>query len=202
VADAAVLRIYEAEGIHAAYFPVAFEPSHNPLPDVPAYDVLYLGNNYSDYRRGLYDVLRSLPAKVGIYGNGWPQNEGECTYDFTTGHALYQRAKIAIADNQYADAVGSLSTRTLQAFGAGCFTLHQKVADLKKLTGFIPGRHYVSFETLDQLPDLVAYWLAPERDLRRQVMGDMAREFVLEKHTWAVRVRRLVEELLPEVARV
>ena len=200
--NGAVIKDFEQHGIRAAYFPFGFEPPNRDLPDVPRYDVVYLGNNYSESRRRLYDVLRALPYHVGIYGSGWPQSEGECTYDFTMGEALYRNAKLTISDAQWPDADGYLSNRPFQAMAAGCFLLQQRVRMMDTMTGLREGKHYVGYDTMDELPALVAHWLAPEQDAKRREIAWRAQKFVRLFHGWDARVTCLVEKLLPALEEV
>lgn len=194
VVNASVLDTYKEQGVKAAFWPHAYETAVRPLPDVPAYDVVYLGNCYSEFRKTLYPILRSLPCSVGIYGNGWPQAEGECTYDFTMGEALYRRAKITISDNEYTDAPGYLSNRPFQAMYAGCFLLQQFVPALTEWTGLAPGFHYGGFEQIAQLPMVVERWLN-DPDVRNKV-ANQGQQFVSLYHSFESRVLQLMEEIV------
>lgn len=197
VVNGSVLDAYKRHGINAALWPHSFETPVRELPDVPEYDVIYLGNNYSEKRGELYKVLRSLPYKVGIYGNGWPESEGECTYDFTTGHALYRKAKICISDNEYTDAVGYLSNRPFQAMAAGCFVLQQIVTGLPELVGYKANVHYGLFADIDSIPMAVEHWL--QHDKERQIISRAGQAYTLLSHSFEARTKQLFEELLPEV---
>ena len=197
--NASALDAYAPEGIRAFYFPFGYEAPTAPLPNTPAYDVVFLGNAYSDARRRLYDTLRQLEASVGIYGTGWEQAQGECNYDFAVAEALYRRAYIVISDNQFPEARGYMSDRPIQALAAGGgLLLQQYVADLQPLTGLQNGVHYVEWQTPDDLHARVADWLHGERTDERGRIAETAREFVLRWHTWERRVEQLlqwVEEL-------
>lgn len=162
VTNGSVIKTLVMARVKAHMWLHSFEPAIRDLPDVQAHDVVFLGNNYSDHRAELYKVLRALPCNVGIYGNGWPQSEGENTYDFTTGKALYRKAKICISDNEYTDAVGYLSNRPFQAMAAGCLVLQQNVERITDYTRWIGGLHYWHYKRLDELPDLVDYFLNNE----------------------------------------
>ena len=197
VVNGAVLPDYARAGVRAAFWPFGYETPNRELPDVPAYDVVYLGNNYSPSRAELYTLLRSLPYSVGIYGSGWPRSEGECTYDFTYGEALYRKAKLTISDAQWPDADGYLSNRPFQAMAAGCFVLQQRVKDVQVMTGLVNGAHWALYFTPDELPDLVRDWL--HRDAERRHIAAKGRREVQERHSWDERVRVLVDELLPEL---
>ena len=195
VVNASVLPIYEREGIHAAFWPFGYETANAPLPDMPAHDVVYLGNAYSAHRHELERILRELPYNVGIYGSGWQRADGNTTYDFPAGEALYRNAKLTISDNQFPEARGYLSNRPFQAMAAGCFVLQQRVADLKALTRLMSGVHYIQFDYLDGLTALVDYWLAPERDTARQAIATKGQRFVSQYHSFEARVNELIAML-------
>lgn len=197
VVNASVLPLYAAAGVRAAFWAFGYETPLTPLPEVPAYDVVYLGNHYSDKRGMLYRRLRDLPYTVGIYGNGWAQSEGECTYDFAMGEALYRRAKLTVSDNQFPDAIGYLSNRPFQAMAAGCFVLQQRVEGLTGLTGLVDGDHLALFDALDDLPEAIDDWM--NHDEERQRIAAQGQTFVLEHHSWKVRVDTLLEQLLKGV---
>lgn len=198
--NASVLTDYERAGIHAAYCPFGYETPNATLPDVPAYDVVFLGNNYSAERARLYHALRGVDANVGFYGAGWEQSEGECNYDFAYAEALYKNARIAVSDNQFPDARGYLSDRPIQVMAAGgALLLQQTVADLAPLTGLVDGGHYIGWNSIDDLPRVVAQWLSPTRIRTVQRITQDAQAFVLSRHTWQKRVEQLVNEWLPEL---
>lgn len=194
VVNASVLPIYADHHVNAAFWAFGYETPMTPLPDVPAYDVVYLGNNYSDKRGELYRILRSLPYSVGIYGNGWERAEGECTYDFAMGEALYRNAKLTISDNQFPDAAGYLSNRPFQAMAAGCLVLQQRVAQLEELTGLIDGEHLITFDELEQLPDVIGACLYFNQG--RELIAAHGQSFVMAEHSWDARVKVLFEQIL------
>lgn len=202
VVNASVLKTYEDYGIRAAFCPFGYETPITPLPDAPHYDVLFLGNNYSEKRLALYQTLRSLNVDVGIYGSGWPQAEGECNYDFAQAESLYRNARVVVSDNQFLEARGYLSDRPIQALAAGTLLLQQYVADLEPLTGLANGVHYVEWGSFEELPNLVYHWLNPSQvKSRGRILRD-GQTFVKSAHTWEARVRQLMIEWLPELGRV
>lgn len=197
VINGSVLSTYAELGINARYWQFGYETALGELPDVPAYDVVFLGNNYSEKRAELYNVLRSLPYKVGIYGSGWPQSEGQCTYDFAYGEALYRKAKIAIDDSQWPDAEGYTSNRILQAMYAGCFVLHQYVSKLEDYASLFADVDYAQFSTLDELPECVAMWLSADKE--RCEIAQLGHNAVVAYHSFDARVAQLFDEFLPTV---
>ena len=194
VINASVLPIYEREGIRAAFWPFGVEMPNRPLPEVPSYDVVFLGNNYSEKRQQLYTVLRSLPYKVGIYGSGWAQSEGECNYDFTYAWALYENAKICISDNQFPDAEGYLSDRPWQAMAAGCLVFQQYVKHLLRWT-HIAHHEYVEWHIPDELPSLIEEYLRIYDTPKVRAIRHSAKDHVLKFDTFDERVKQLFKML-------
>jgi spore maturation protein CgeB len=190
VSNGSVLPDYAANGVNAAYWPFGYETPVRPLPDVPAHDVVFLGNAYSEHRRALGKLLKSLPYNVGLYGTGWENGDGDCNYDFTYGEALYKKAKIAISDNEFTDAVGYLSNRPFQILAAGgAILLQQEVVKLEEMTGLQSLKHMDTFENLDEIEGAVAKWLRLEH-LRGEIV-EIGQQFVQECHSYDVRVREL-----------
>lgn len=202
VINASVLDNYAHANIRANFWSFGVEPvDYRHLPLSRAFDVVFLGNNYSEKRQQLNDCLINLPCTVGLFGNGWSYSGGDCNYDFRTAASIYEQATIAISDNQFPDALGYLSDRPYQAMAAGAFVLQQRVAELEEWTGFIEGIHYIGFDDLNELPALVEYWLKPENANARRQIADIAQKFVTTEHSFDARVRQLYEQLLPEVSR-
>lgn len=198
VVNGGVLADYAAAGVRAAFWPFGYEPvDESALPPMPSHDVVFLGNNYSDSRTALYEVLRGLNANVGIYGNGWPQGEGETTYDFAAGAALYRNAKVAISDAQWPDATGYLSNRSFEALAAGVLVFQQRVDQIEELLGLRDGEHWVLYNTPDELPALVAKWLDPADADQREAIAAAGKAFVRHYHSWERRVAHLLDELWP-----
>jgi hypothetical protein len=198
--NASVLFAYAEAGIHAKYCPFGYEAPISPLPETKAHELVFLGNNYSEKRKALYDVLRFIRHDVGIYGSGWEWSDGECNYDFAYSQALYQRALIAISDNQFPDALGYLSDRPFQVLAAnGAILFQQRVLGLEALTGLKAGVHYVEFVELDDLYGLVKYWVKPSQRPERERMAAAGRNLVQARHLWRHRVETLVQSWLPEV---
>lgn len=194
VVNANVLSVYQAQGIRAAYWQVAYEPiSEDEIPAMPAHDVVFLANCYSEQRRALGHLLQGMQGvNVGLYGRGWKWGNGDTTYNFPAGAGLYRNAKIAIGDNQYSDKSGFVSNRIFEVLSGGVFLLHQTVPDLQQLTGLVDGVHYVSWNDTNDLQRKIKHWLQPRyQDQRRQIAA-AGREYVREYHNFDVRVDELL----------
>jgi glycosyltransferase involved in cell wall biosynthesis len=199
VVNASVIAEYEAHGIRAAYWQIAYEPVDD-YPDMPVHDVVLLGNAYTDARRELGQVLQGMPGvNVGLYGRGWQWGNGDTTYDFPKGATLYRNAKIAVGDNQYADQRAFVSNRIFEALAHGAFLLHQTVPGLEELTGIKDGVHYISWTDLADLQGKIRHWLQPKREGRRREIAASARAFVRDYHSFDARVAQLFDELIPMV---
>lgn len=201
VVNGSALEAYEQNGIRAAFCPFGYEAAHERAKgNIPQYDVVFLGNNYSEKRQRLYEALRSLNCRVGVYGSGWANSQGECNYDFATAEALYLNATLAVSDNQFPDAKGYMSDRPIQIMGAGgALLLQQTVRDLGAMTGIVAGTHYVEWDSIEDLLFVIEEWLKPDWYLRRHVMTNAAYKLVHESHTWGRRVEQLVTQWLPEL---
>lgn len=203
VVNAAPLEMYEGLGIKAAYWQIGYEQARGELPDVPKYDIVYLANAYMESRHQLGKFLKGLPYKVGLYGAGWEDGDGECLYDFATAKALHLNSKIVIGD-AFPGTTAFVSNRFIQTLGdGGGLLLHESMPNLKQFTGFEDGKHYVAWEDLDDLGDKIAYWLerVKGRAAHRGRIRKAGRVVVEKEYTFDALVYRLITELLPLIER-
>lgn len=195
VVNATMIPEYEARGIPAAYWQVASEEPET-LPDMPAFDVLFLANCYSDYRREFGRTLKGLPYSTGLYGSGWGDlGEGTTLYDFATSHALMGNAKICIGDSQHTHAEGFVSNRFFETLYAGGFLLHQPIPGFDKLTGFQAGKHYATFTDAANLAEQVTYYMTHDKE--REKIRKAGMRYCRKYHTFDARVRELLLKLIP-----
>lgn len=206
VAAPDVLPEYERLGIRAGYWNIAYEPPIGELPDMPAYDIVFLGNVINDKRRAMLEMLRTLPYKVGIYGD-WEHADGRNVYNFAEGEALYKNARLAIADNVYVDQQRYISNRPMQCMAAGgALLLHQYVERMEELSGWREWVHYVQWDDLADLKAVIDHWMTEDiipgespvlmKGYKNSaaIVSD-AQAHVLEHHTFDARVRQLFEML-------
>lgn len=198
VVNAAALPLYGAMGIPAAYWQIGYEDWSTPLPAVPAHDVVFLANAYSDERRALEPLLRGTGLDVGLYGAHWARPDGDCLYDFDTGAALYRTAKISVSDTFHDGKTpvrAFVSNRVFQALAAGAFLLQQHSEALQTFTGLVAGEHYVEWRTPSELVDLIGYYVNKPDERKR--IADAGCAFVLEHYSFDEQVRKLFVEILP-----
>lgn len=192
--NASALDSYTQAGIPAAYWQCAFEPVSDVLPDMPAHDIVFLGNAYSDKRIELVKFLKALPYNVGIYGRGWEDvgitPDGECLYNFDKTRAIYLNAKLTVGDNQYPEYKGFVSNRIFDAMAAGtCLMLHQPIAEFEELTGITDNEHHGSWVDYDELQVEIRFYLLNEGV--RQVIAQSGAAFIHEHHSFDARVAEL-----------
>ena len=201
VVNAAALDVYQKHGIRAAYWQIGYEMPVGELPDMPAHDVVFLGNCYSDDRRALETLLRSNGWRAGFYGQGWAQVDGNTLYDFAAGEALYRGAKAAIGDT-FPGQRAFVSNRMFQALAAGAFLLQQTVPDLEAYTGLKDGVHYVAWDDLEDLQAKLHLWLGSKQARKRAKIAKAGQAFVRDNYSFDAQVRKLFVELLPLIAEV
>lgn len=200
VVNSSVIPELHEKGIGAAHWDIAFEPLILPpadwTPADPAFDVIFLGNAYSDQRHRLGDVLLGLDADVRLYGSGWPNGASNTTYDFRQTGDLIRQARVVIGDSQWPDATGFVSDRLVNSLAAGgAVLLHQWFDGIEDL-GLIDGENCVIWQGLEDLPELVAYWCNPRREKRRRAIAQAGQALALARHSFDCRVRELFLDLL------
>lgn len=188
---------YDEAGINWFYWQIGYEDPIGVIPVVPTYDVLFMGNGYSEERLQLAKLLRGLECKVGIYGYwpNWVKSNGSTLYDFTTGAELCKKAKIIIGDSQWPNATGFVSNRLFQTMAAGGLLLQQEFDGLEDLLGLRDGEHLIVWKTMKDLPGLISNLLRPEMIQERKRIAKTGQEFILKNHSFDVRVQELLRKL-------
>lgn len=194
-----VLDRYRSMGVNADYWQIGYEPDGVGCEPIDKrYDVVFLGNGYSADRRKLGRFLSSLNGiKLGLYGSGWTNSEGQTTYDFKAGCRIYQAGKISIGDSQWPD-TGFVSNRIFQALAAGGAALaHEWFKDMDKL-GLIDSETCIIWRSHHELEDKIRHYLNHEDERRR--IAEAGQRMCLERHSFDVRVSELFEMLEMEKA--
>jgi glycosyltransferase involved in cell wall biosynthesis len=185
------------------YWQIGYEISNAvPIVSTPKHDVLFLGNEYSEKRKKFGKILKSMKGvNVGIYGD-WQsiKVDGINLYNFDEGTRLYKNCKIALGDCQWRDSVGYVSNRILQCLYSGTFMLQQSFKGMEKYTGLKSGVHLVTWEEMEEVPELVKYWM--KHDEQRLKIAETGRDYVLKNHSFDVRVDELFKKLTTTSSRV
>jgi glycosyltransferase involved in cell wall biosynthesis len=197
IVDAAGLKQYETE---THYWQVSYEEPAGDLPNMPAYDIVFLGNNYNAPRQALYETLRGTNASVGIYGRGWQQADGQNLYDFAPGVALYKNARLAVGDT-FPGTSAFVSNRFFQVLAVGGAMMMQQITpDFETHNpGLIDGEHYIGWRDLNDLKDKLTYWLDGRRESRRTAIAKAAQEIVVKNYSFDAQVKKLWIDIFPEV---
>lgn len=201
VCNAKVIEPLQALGVPAFYWAHSFESVDDPLPDMPAHDVVFLGNGYDEFRKHLGLELKSLQCDVGLYGKGHiVDTNGKTHYDFSAGRSLYKNAKIAISD-QHFQAYAYTSNRFWEILGAGgALILHQKTdSGIDEMTGLKEDTHFVTWTDIDDLKRKIHYWLQDSNQERRcEIVRNAHRQ--AQNHSFDARVKQLLLEIIPQLA--
>lgn len=201
VVNAHVLPVYESWGVRAAYWQIGYEEPSGDLPDVPAHDILFMGNMNSKQRQDLETALTAEAARqhadLGLYGFGWKEPAGNTLYDFAAGEALYRRCQIAVGDQFWGQTHAFVSNRFFQALAAGAFMLQEQSPGLDEYCGLIDGAHYVSWKGLDDLQMKLRHWLGPKRSAKRRQIAEAGQAFVRANFSFERQVQKLFDDLLP-----
>lgn len=159
----------------------------------PAYacDVCLAGNRYG--KREIEDQLdpEALGCRVKIWGKGWEKVKALAPY--SGGHLpygempkVYRSVKIVLDDaTASTQESGSVNSRVFDALAAGRLVLTNNERGAEET---FEGRLPV-FRSKEELTELVRHYLADEE--ARQAKVKELREFVLAKHTYAIRAEEL-----------
>lgn len=194
--NAKVLPIYEREGIRAAYWQIAYKDALHEV-EAPAHDILFQANWYA-YRDPIFSALRRLQndgLNVGMYGNHKLAIRST-HYNFSEQAALYRNARIVIGDT-FPNTVGFVSNRVFQALANGAFLLQQHSPRLEDYTGLKAGVHYAQWQTVDDLPQQVKFWMHHADE--RKAIAQAGREYVRANFSADAQVDKLFHELLPRL---
>lgn len=186
-------------GINAAVLLDSFQDLD--APDMPAFDVVFCGNNYPPRlstarpRQAMVNAIRAaLPdVRFGVYGKHYDTSNGEHTYDYAASKGTYNAAKLAIVDNMYPENYGYASDRLYNALAHSQCVLLQRIDGMEAIWGLRDGVHCVVWETYADLAEKIDYYL--KHDAARRKIGKQGRTFIREHHHYDARVRELFDLL-------
>jgi len=203
VVNGSVLGFYEQYHITSAYWQIGYEegdPKKARKEIVKKNDIVFLGNAYDRRRRDLFDFVQSTGYSNAFYGSGWEISAGDTTYDFDTGVAILNKAKIVLGDNLYPDQYGFVSNRIFQSLAAGgAMLMHQEIPGLEELTGLQDGVHYVAWRDFEDLLHKLHYYL--ENEGERKNIARAGTRYCKKHHSFDARVDELFSDLLPRAKR-
>jgi glycosyltransferase involved in cell wall biosynthesis len=183
--------------LHQATEPERFFPD----PTGPKHQLLFIGNSRR-VPRPIIDALRGTEYDLAVYGGDWTpelldpkhlrgewvRNEELRTY--------YSSADIVLNDH-WGDMreLGIISNRVYDALACGAFVVSDRVPGIdEEFDGAV-----ATYETREELHTIIVEALA--HPARRAAAGERGRAAVLARHTFEQRVDRILEVLLPRLAR-
>ena len=193
-----VANVYDEANINWFYWQIGYEKTY-PSDGFRGHDIVFLANGYSKDRLMLARSLIKCGYNVGLYGS-WSsefKSYGNTLYDFDAGAAIYKNSKIAIGDSQWIHATGFVSNRLFQALEAGAFLLHQRFDGMEELLGLKSGEHLVVWDNVSELLDIIPYWMNNKSG--REKIAKKGQKFVIENHSFDVRVNELMDKLGYEI---
>jgi glycosyltransferase involved in cell wall biosynthesis len=156
-------------------------------------DIIFTGNLYKQFplynlRIDTYKALKEkFGDKVKFYGSGWKEIDSNIApFSFNFSGSLYSRAKICISINNI-NAKRYTSDRLLNMMACGAFCLVHYYEDIE--TDFKNNEHVVYWKTIDELIDLIEYWL-PEKEKRKNI-GDNAASLMYGQYRWCNRIEEM-----------
>lgn len=189
-----------ADEYKVIYFPLAVDAElYSPQPSMEEFvsDVTFVGNrrmrDLDTYNRYL---LPAIKYKCSIYGNGWDL-KGYENYtkhwkgilDYSDAAVLYSSSKLSLCihSRMYTDRFHLATTRGLHSLACNCLVLSDKIQALKEMLpegiGIIYTNGYGETEKY-----LKKYLFD---DDARMKIAEKGRMWVLQNHTWDIRIDQL-----------
>jgi glycosyltransferase involved in cell wall biosynthesis len=200
--ESAVVDNYEREGIKWAYWQIGYEDvgddyqtkaddyyreqgRQSPFTDGLQWPIVYLASLRSPERKAIARLVEEFGGR-----NFNPGDEFASLYNFSVTKAIYNRAKVIISDNGFTSR-GFVSNRLFQALASGGgIVLQQHVDGLDELTGLRNMFHYVEWNTLDDLRELIANSL--DDDYIVKPIAESGTRFVRENFSFDAQVAKLM----------
>ncbi len=212
------LSLLSGENGHesAHYLPLGALPSFHKQLDLSVQDytkycadVAFLGAGYANRR---YEFRRLLSYNFKIWGSDWEndtilapylQNKG-ARVDPQTSVKVYNATKININLHSSIHTKNSeqgdfVNPRTFELASMGAFQLVDTRSLMPELFNTEEGfdRELVTFENFAEVPEIIDYYLAHEQE--RQEIAQRARARVLKEHTYAHRMKTMLEIINPPI---
>ncbi len=128
-------------------------------------DVVFMANRHthfplSQYRKECANKLKGN-FNFGLYGNGWPNSDGNFNHSQREEARVYRSAKIGISISHY-NSDRYFSDRLGRALCSGVFVLSHDYVGVEK--DFKDGEHLVTFKNSQDLVDKCRYFLNNEAE--------------------------------------
>lgn len=181
---------YSLEGGRAIYLPEGFEPTTIPQltfeKDIP---LSFIGAAYG-FRRKVISHLSKNNTKVVTFGAGW-KTRSLSSRDFFEVLARSQ-LNLGMGGIGYSEMLTNVKGRDFEVPSTGqCLYITSYNSDLAN--HFVVGKEIVCYRHLDELVELVNYYL--NNSVERQEIIQHAKERAYKEHTWLHRYATILQAL-------
>ncbi len=179
--------------LEIGYDPEIYTPEGGATPCNP---VAFFGNNYgaamfplSAFRIDMNARLkREFPHLYGVYGNCWPNVNGNFNNSQAREAAAYRSVKVAISVSHFEEEKYT-SDRIFRILGTGVFCLAKAYPGMP----FVDGVHLRTFNTIPELIELIRRYATDIHIKERELIRLQGLEFVRENYTFDKMVKNLLE---------
>ena len=182
----------QERGLKSAYLEIGYDPNiYKPEGEAKNIEpIVFFGNSYgpsmfpmSEFRIKMCTHLKSIFAgRFGIYGTGWNISSGNFNSSQPEEASAYRGAKIAINCSHYEIEKYS-SDRLFRILGTGkAICLAKWYPRIEE--DFEDGVHLRYWKTIDELKDLINYYLDPANEQERVSIALQGHILAKEKFTF------------------
>lgn len=185
---------------NSAYLEIGYDPNiYNPEGEAKTIEpVVFFGNSYgpamfpmSEFRIKMCTYLKVIFAgRFGIYGTGWNISSGNFNHSQPEEASAYRGAKIAINCSHFEIEKYS-SDRLFRILGTGtaiCLAKHYPRIE----EDFTDGKHLKVWHSIEELKDLINYYLDPVNDFERKKIARAGMEVARAKFTFDEMAKNVV----------
>jgi len=192
--DSGSVARYREEGvgrIHHLPSSADLETFH-PLPEAaPTADLSFVGTR-TPYRERILEALQDFDLLV--YGPGWRDSslKKSCIRVEAFGNRtneVFNRSRINLNIHNWFGQGTAMNLRLFEVPASGGFLLTDWVAEIDE--AYAEGEHLACWRNVKELRQKIAYYLS--HDEERRVVARRGHEHFLRHHTYAARVRRLLD---------
>jgi spore maturation protein CgeB len=183
---------HKADWVEIGYDPEIYTPHGISNKDVPP--IVYMGNNthnfpMSAFRTKMCERLRAeFGNQFGQYGSNQGAN-GNFNHSQREEAAAYRNAKIAINVSHY-EIPKYTSDRMYRILGSGVMCLAKAYPGITEQ--FTDGQHLHIWNNLDELVELIGYYLHDDRATARMKIAIAGNELAREKYTFDAMVKNII----------
>ena len=177
-----VPHLAAAGAAEVAWLPLAADPArHHPVAAPPICDIAFAGSAGLPVHQPRRELLTWLAQSFSLLARERVYGEDLCAF-FGQGRLAFNHA-----------AVQELNMRIFEALAMGCALLTNAEARFNGLDElFQDGEHLIVYQDRESLKKQVEFYLAHASE--RKTLAARGRAEVLEKHTYAHRVARILED--------